>query len=145
MTPNATTTTAYDSCHHHHNPVSDAKAASVPLVTIVMVVAVAVVAVVKETKTNLVVETQVKRVVVFTPGKDFFPLSFSLCLALHWSFPREWCEQRDSCCRADLPITSTSVRLMQSAKSFYKQFFPLMKRKIERLHVPRPKKAEFVI
>lgn len=72
MTPNATTTTAYDSCHHHHNPVSDAKAASVPLVTIVMVVAVAVVAVVKETKTNLVVETQVKRVVVFTPGKDFF-------------------------------------------------------------------------
>lgn len=38
----------------------------------VMVVAAAVVAAVEGARNNLVVETKVKRVVVFTPGKDFF-------------------------------------------------------------------------
>lgn len=37
-----------------------------------MVVTAAVVAAVEGARNNLVVETKVKRVVVFTPGKDFF-------------------------------------------------------------------------
>lgn len=103
-------------CHHHHGIIS----ADVLFVTIMMVMA--VVAVVEGT-VQLVVEAQVKSVIVFKPGKI---LSFlSLCLAFHRSSLGDGVSSVSRVLEQIRLTASTNVRLSQCSlpSLFMSNFF----------------------